>query len=50
MLPKQISEDYILNLKPLDPGIVFQKIVVDLGGYKDSYLYMDESPNRRISQ
>ena len=49
-LPKQNSEDYILNLKPLDSGIVFQKIVVDLGGYKDSYLYMDESPNRRISQ
>jgi hypothetical protein len=33
-----------LTLKPLDPGIVFEKIVVDLGGYRKTYLYMDESP------
>ena len=37
----------VLTLTPLDPGIVFQKIVVDFGGYKDSYLFMEESPNRR---
>lgn len=37
----------ILTLKPLDPGIVFEKIVIDYGGYKDSYLFMKESPNRR---
>jgi hypothetical protein len=36
-----------LTLTPLDPGIVFEKIVIDLGGYKPSYLFMDESPCRR---
>ncbi len=36
-----------LTIKPLDPGIVFEKIVIDYGGYKESYLFMDETPNRR---
>lgn len=36
-----------LTLKPLDPGIVFEKVVIDLGGYKDSYLFMNETVNRR---
>lgn len=36
-----------LTVRPLDPGVVFEKIVVDCGGYKDSYLFMDESPVRR---
>jgi hypothetical protein len=36
-----------LTLKPLDPGIVFEKLVVDFGGYRPSYLFMDESPNQR---
>lgn len=36
-----------LTLKPLDPGIVFEKVVIDLGGYKDSYLFMNETMNRR---
>lgn len=38
-----------LTLKPLDPGIVFEKIVVDFGGYQKSYLFMDESPCKRSS-
>lgn len=33
-----------LTLKPLDPGIVFEKIVVDFGGYQQTYLFMEESP------
>lgn len=37
-----------LTLKPLDPGIVFEKIVVDCGGYQKSYLFMDESPCKRF--
>ena len=36
-----------LVVKPLDPGIVFQKIIVDFGGYQETYLFMDESPNKR---
>ena len=32
-----------LTLQPRHPGIVFEKIVVDFGGYKPSYLFMNES-------
>jgi hypothetical protein len=37
----------VLTLTPLDPGIVFEKIIVDFGGYKNSYLFGNESPNKR---
>ena len=33
-----------LVLRPLDPGIVFEKIVVDYGGYTPRFLFGDESP------
>ena len=46
-VPQNGNKTQMLNIKPLDPGIVFEKIVVDLGGYKPSYLYMTESPNKR---
>ena len=36
-----------LNIQPRHPGIVFEKVVVDFGGYKPSYLFMDESPYLR---
>lgn len=36
--------DHIITISPIEPGTVFEKIVVDLGGYKKSYLFMDESP------
>ena len=29
----------VLVLKPLDPGIVFEKIIVDYGGWKRNYLF-----------
>ena len=32
-----------LELSPVDPAIVFEKILVDYGGYKNTYLFMDES-------
>lgn len=32
-----------LNLKPMEPGIVFEKIIVDFGGYRPSYLFGEES-------
>ena len=47
-LPATTDGMYNLVLKPLDPGIVFEKIVVDLGGYKDSYLFMNESPVKKL--
>jgi hypothetical protein len=39
-----ISQDGLqtLTLKPLDPGIVFEKIVVDFGGYRKTFLFMNE--------
>ena len=48
-LPVAQKEDGIhsLTLQPKHPGIVFEKIVVDFGGYQPSYLYMDESPVTR---
>ena len=33
----------MLSLKPQDPGIVFEKIIVDFGGYRPSYLFGEES-------
>ena len=33
-----------LVLRPLDPGIVFEKIVLDYGGYTPRVLFGDESP------
>ncbi len=40
------DEYHTLVLTPNDPAIVFEKIVVDAGGYQPSYLFMDESPCR----
>lgn len=36
-----------LVISPLNPGVVLQKIVVDLGGYKESYLFGKESDCHR---
>jgi len=35
---------HILTLRPLDPGIVFLKVIIDDGGYEESRLKMPESP------
>ena len=44
-LPLAEGKDYhVLNLHPQDPGIVFEKIVIDFGGYKPQYLFGKESP------
>ena len=48
-LPADREKQCTLVLKPLDPGVVFEKIVVDFGGYKKSYLFMNESPNKRTA-
>lgn len=36
-----------LSISPCDPGIVFEKIVVDYGGYCPSYLFMEPSERTR---
>ena len=46
-LPVGQGEMHTLTLQPRHPGIVFEKIVVDYGGYKPSYLFMNESECRR---
>ncbi len=55
IVEKQISLDLpntreglcTLTFRPLDPGIVLEKMVIDWGGYKPSYLFMNESPCSR---
>ena len=38
-----------LVLRPLDPGIVFEKLVVDYGGYTPRFLFGEESPAVRAA-
>jgi hypothetical protein len=38
---------HILTVRPLDPGVVIYKVVVDVGGYEQSHLKMPESPYKR---
>ncbi|MDR0895864.1 MAG: glycosyl hydrolase 115 family protein [Prevotellaceae bacterium] len=48
-LPLAAADDdlHTLTITPLDPGIVFEKVIIDFGGYKKTYLFMEESPNAR---
>lgn len=46
-VPTSADGTQVLTLTPQDPGIVFQKIVVDFGGYKNSYLFGKESSSER---
>lgn len=46
-LPRNGKEDYTLYVRPCDPGIVLQKIVVDCGGYEKTHLYMQETPYKK---
>lgn len=39
---------HTLHIRPLDPGMVLEKIVVDYGGYRPSYLFGTESPVSRL--
>ena len=44
-LPLSASQDFhTLTIHPQDPGIVFEKIVIDLGGYQRQFLFGNESP------
>ena len=46
-LPAGTDGVHELVIEPLDPGIVFEKIVIDFGGYVPSYLMGNESPHSR---
>ncbi len=46
-LPVSKTGERRLTIRPLDPGIVFEKIVIDMGGYEPSYLFGKESPRKR---
>ncbi len=35
---------HTLKFKPLDPGVVLRKIIIDLGGYEETFLNMEETP------
>lgn len=41
---------HTLVISPIDPAVVFEKVVVDCGGYEDSYLFSEESPCVRIKK
>ena len=43
---KAAAGTHTLTIEPLDPAIVFEKIVVDCGGYQRSYLHGKESPRK----
>ena len=42
--------EHTLTICPLEPGTVFEKIVIDCGGYVKSYLFGNESPVRRPTE
>ena len=46
-LPLGAGTSHTLTIHPKHPGIVFEKIVVDYGGYKTAYLFGSESDVRR---
>lgn len=47
-VPATTDGSYTLYLRPLDPGVVFEKIVVDYAdGNKPGYLHNEESPVKR---
>ena len=38
------SDIHTLTIHPQDPGIVFEKIIIDFGGYSKQFLFSKESP------
>ena len=42
-LPVTAADWHELTLRPRHPGIVFEKLVVDYGGYQPQYLFGEES-------
>ena len=48
-LPVASGDIHELTICPKHPGIVFEKIVVDCGGYKPQYLFGEETSVKRAS-
>ena len=47
-LPIDVSKgSHLLTLIPDDPAILFEKIVIDAGGYQPQFLFGQESPCKR---
>jgi hypothetical protein len=46
-LSKGTDGTCLLKIRPLDPGILIYKVLVDNGGYERTYLKMQESPYKR---
>jgi len=46
-LPNSADRMHVITIRPLDPGVVFYKVIVDNGGYEQTYLKMPESPYKR---
>jgi hypothetical protein len=46
-LTKSEDEMHTLTIRPLDPGLVIYKVVIDNGGFERTHLKMDESPYKR---
>ena len=47
-LPIDVSKgSHLLTLTPDDPAILFEKIVIDAGGYQPQFLFGQESPCKR---
>ena len=46
-LPVGSAEMHELTIRPKHPGIVFEKVVVDFGGYQSQYLFGEETSVQR---
>lgn len=46
-IPENTNGEHTLTLRPLNPGVVFHKIIIDDGGYEQTHLKMPESPYER---
>ena len=49
-LPVGTADVHELTIRPKHPGIVFEKIVVDCGGYKSQYLFGEETSLKRATR
>ncbi len=46
-LPDNGNGHHTLTIRPLNPGVVFHKVIIDDGGYEETFLKMPESPYER---